>query len=596
MLLIGMKINSISSNTPAKITKNNCKQNKNESLQYPCSIYNTKGISFCRNSIYNSKFRTEDVRLTPFQEYYIDENAVFEIAGYKIDLSSDELKDKVKNLKTGKKIIIGRDETRLENMPETVSRRHLQIKRNPNGLLSACDLNSTNGTTLKSNVTEIDTKMGTQKLVSGKYYLMPYNSVISAANIPINLNDYSDEIRSLPQGKKLIVGRSDNADIKIPINYISSQHFSIQPYSDKVLVSDLGSLNGTYFEHCKAPINIPINGEDCSKINSIVTLKKGVKTLIPNDCQIYLGNDFTLDMRNKNILASLDKQGSITIGRSYDCDLVVDDFHSHVSRVHLQLEKRGRNIIATDLNSSTDTKIIPKNEIKAFNGGVKNLELGQSNIGDCFLLSTIYALSRTPKGQQLIENMVKVDENGNYIVNLYDSKTPFVITPEQLDGQSIDDNVKRSVSGDLGIRAIERAYGRMIRSFDGENRTLFMEINDGGCPHIALKKLTGVNSTVVSTAHGKIAETLNKICKKGLNNYVLTCSTPQKNLYDGYVDSKRRFNKNHAYGIKQINPQNRTIEIINPHNTRRSHTISWQEFEQLFDFIYIGEFNKKSIF
>lgn len=592
-----MKINSILSYTPIKtVTQNHGKQTSNISSPVVFSIYKDKNLSFRGEPIYNSILIENDIKLIPFKEYYADDTAVLVSAGYKIDLASDELRDKVKNLKKNEKFIIGRDETKLKDMPNSISRRHLQIKRNANGLLSVCDLNSTNGTVLKSNFTQVDTRIANQRLESGRYYLLPYNAVVTLSNEKINLNDYKQTINTLYNGIPLIMGRGNNADIKIQNPFVSASHLSVQPYQDKLLVKDLYSTNGSTFQHCETINNDFFKVNDYSGINEVTALKKGIRTIIPDDCQIYLGEDLTLDVRNKNILELLNQKGLIQIGRSPMCDLVVDEFYSQVSRIHMQLEKVGNKIIATDLNASNNTQIIPKNKIKAFNGGVENLRLGQSNIADCYLLSVLYALSRTPKGQKYIENMVKVDDRGNYNVKFYDSQKPISVAPEDLDGQIVDGNRKRSVKGDLGIRAIERAYGRMLINCDYGNKTLFLEIDKGGSPIVALRKLTGIQGDFISTSMGKIEKTLYDICQKGLDNFVLTCSTPKKSKYNNYVDSQRRFISRHVYGIKDINPYTRNIEIINPHNTRTSYTISWDEFEQMFDFLYVGEFNNKLLF
>lgn len=588
-----MRISNISFYTPNKITnKNGSKQKDNKSLPLSCSAYENKNLSFRGEKIYNATLRRTDIELVPFKEYYVDDTAVFESAGFKIDLASDELKRRVKNLKRNEKFIIGRDETQLKNMPNTVSRRHLQIKRNPNGLLSACDLNSTNGTTLKSNYSELDTNIENQELKAGRYFLLPYNAVLNIGGANVHLLDYKEQISSLRNGTALIIGRNEDTDIKIPSIFVSGEHLSLQPYQDKVLVKDLHSTNGTTFEYCDETDKDFQAINNFSTIKETKTLKKGVKTVIPNDCQIYLGKDFTIDMRNKNILEVLEQKGEITIGRDKDCDLVVDEFYSHVSRIHLQLEKKGNKLFATDLNSSNDTQIIPKNKIKAFNGGVQNIQLGQANIGDCYLLSVLYALSSSPKGQKYIEKMVKVDDNGNYAVKFYDCAKPINIAPEDLDGQSNAWSKKRSVSGDLGIRAIERAYGRLLCGDIGRYETLFSEIDDGGLPITALKKLTGIDSDFISIEERKIQEKLYDICKKGLNNYILTCATPAECKYNGYVDPQQRFNSNHAFGIKNINPYKKTIEIVNPHNTKKSHTIGWHEFGQMFDYLFIGEYDK----
>jgi len=55
------------------------------------------------------------------------------------------------------------------------------------------------------------------------------------------------------------------------------------------------------------------------------------------------------------------------------------------------------------------------------------------------------------------------------------------------------------------------------------------------------------------------------------------------------MDSDKKFITSHAYAIKSINSKNRTIEIVNPHNTRISETISFDKFKETFDFLYCTE-------
>ena len=51
------------------------------------------------------------------------------------------------------------------------------------------------------------------------------------------------------------------------------------------------------------------------------------------------------------------------------------------------------------------------------------------------------------------------------------------------------------------------------------------------------------------------------------------------------MDKKYRFIGEHAYSVGNIDAQNRLIEIINPHNTKKSEVISWDEFKQYFDVV-----------
>ena len=601
-----MKINNI--NSKINISQKQPKQKEKQNLGNISNAKNEYNVSFFgyfpkMGNTYKGQIIPNDIQMQPMQEYRINEDSVFKCSNFYINLNSDELKTKVKNLRNGESLIIGRDATKLENMPETMSRKHLKISKNRYGQLTACDLNSMNGTILKSNVETIPLNEGKKALQAGKYYLLPFNAVISADKEKIHLNEYKNIINTLENGTALLVGRGESSDIRIDNKFVSYYHMSLEPYNGQVLVRDLYSTNGSNFEYCEqhTPLRPPSPSEllpkpryyqnDYSCIYDTSELQKGIPTRIPNDCQIYLGNHFSLDMRNPNILNLLEKKGKVTIGRGNSCDLTVSDFYSHVSREHLQLEKIGNDIIATDLNAMNASKIIPKNRIKAFNGGVADIKLGQHNIGDCYLLANLYALSRSPKGQKIIENMVHVDDSGNYIVKLYSNLKPIIISPEQLDGQSVNGKNKICVSGDLGIRAIERAYGRMVNRFEDTGRTLHMEIDDGGYPDIALRKLTGIESRTFKPKNSNIQQKLYEISSKGLDNYVLTCTTPN-GRFNGFVDKERRFHERHAYGVKNIDQYSRTIEIVNPHNTMFSKIITWDEFAKHFDRLYVGELSK----
>jgi pSer/pThr/pTyr-binding forkhead associated (FHA) protein len=55
------------------------------------------------------------------------------------------------------------------------------------------------------------------------------------------------EKRSFPiESEKVVIGRTSQADIQIPLEEISRRHTEIQVAGDKLIVRDLGSSNGTY--------------------------------------------------------------------------------------------------------------------------------------------------------------------------------------------------------------------------------------------------------------------------------------------------------------------------------------------------------------
>ena len=199
-------------------------------------------------------------------------------------------------------------------------------------------------------------------------------------------------------------------------------------------------------------------------------------------------------------------------------------------------------------------------------------------------------MSRSKKGRKLLEDMVQVDRQGNYIVTFY-KKEPIKVKLEELDGQRKDNQEKRSVSGDLGIKAIERAYAKMLKeeernifSPNDYNPTMFAQIDDGGFMSVALEKMTGIKSKSIYGKNPAVFSSLYKL-SQNLDDYIVTCSTYSKGRYGRYMDPRNLFIAKHAYSIKSIDTNNKTVEIVNPHNTKKTHHISWWEFQDMFDFL-----------
>lgn len=330
---------------------------------------------------------------------------------------------------------------------------------------------------------------------------------------------------------------------------------------------------------------LPFKCNDRENTKEVTELSSKTPTIIPKDCQLRLGNNYSLNTLNPKVHNLLDKKGEITIGKSSKCNMVIPSFYNGVNSTHLRLKQVGDTLIASDESSKTGTRIIPRKEVKAFHCGTENIKLAQGEIGDCFLLSTIYALSRTNNGQQLLEKMVSMDENGNCIVT-FNHRNPIKITASELDSERKSTD-KDWACGEIGTKAIERAYAKIIkRNPDMQN---FVQINQGGYPLEALEILTGIKGQAEHITEDNAESILQKIEQIGLDNQILMCSTPHKGNYGKYRNKNQKFITGHAYAIKDINSKEKTIEIINPHNTKRSEFISFDEFKQIFDFIYTAK-------
>lgn len=320
-----------------------------------------------------------------------------------------------------------------------------------------------------------------------------------------------------------------------------------------------------------------------AKGESIVSEKisTGIPVEITEPCQIILGKDFYLNSRNSRITEGLKNKNYITIGSDKSCNIQTSSFHDGVEKTHLTIKKDNDKLILTNHEESGETHIVSKENVKPFYKSTKDIDLGQENVGDCYLLSTIRALSHSDWGANAIKEMVKIDKNGNYVVTFINQK-PITITIDELNG----DKEKKSVSGELGIKAIERAYAKLAKDNVAKSNINFL--NEGGDMGVALKLMTGLDSKKYSTADKNLEIILNEISQKGTNNFVLTCGTQNEGKHNGFVDKDKKFHTGHAYAIKSINNKDKTIELINPHNTKTSQTVSWTEFKEVFKCIFVA--------
>lgn len=307
----------------------------------------------------------------------------------------------------------------------------------------------------------------------------------------------------------------------------------------------------------------------------------GVPMEITEPCQIILGKDFYLNSRNSRITEGLATKDSITIGSDKSCNIQTSKFHDGIEKTHITITKDNDKLFLTDNGITGETHIVSKENIKPFYKGTKDIDLGQENVGDCYLLSTIRALSHSDWGANAIKEMVKIDKNGNYVVTFINQK-PITITIDELNG----DKEKKSVSSELGVKAIERAYAKLAKDNVAKSNMNFL--NEGGNMSLALKLMTGLDSEKYYTSDKNLEIILNNISQKGTNNFVLTCGTPNEGKHNGFVDKEKKFHTGHAYAIKSINNKDKTIELINPHNTKTSQTISWKEFKEIFKCIFVA--------
>ena len=152
----------------------------------------------------------------------------------------------------------------------------------------------------------------------------------------------------------LIVGSSSDADIQIENNRISKKHLQLIYNSEKKsIVQDLNSTNGTSLNgNFLMPAGIAeLKNKDKLEIAGL----GGVVILVENE-------KTPISLDKKDILKILNAKGKLLIGRSADCDLVLEG-HT-ISRNHALIIKESIDTYKIkDLNSSNGT-FVNGNRIK----------------------------------------------------------------------------------------------------------------------------------------------------------------------------------------------------------------------------------------
>jgi len=231
-----------------------------------------------------------------------------------------------------------------------------------------------------------------------------------------------------------------------------------------------------------------------------------------------------------------------------------------------------------------------------FPNGVSGIQFRQSNIGDCYLLSSIYGLSKNKKGQELLKNMVTITDDGDFLVKFH-NQNPILVRAGELKGQSTQEGLKRTIYGDIGLQAIECAYGKYRSALSGGVNKSLLAI-DGGLSSDALNVLGGLSSNTYGNVKGafskqglSVSSLLDGIADN-FGNRIICVSTPpakygavqatRRGETIGWMDPKRQYICGHAYNVTNIDKTNKLVTVANPHNTMQQQMMTYDRFEKIF--------------
>ncbi len=211
-------------------------------------------------------------------------------------------------------------------------------------------------------------------------------------------------------------------------------------------------------------------------------------------------------------------------------------------------------------------------------------DLNQGMIGDCWLIASIGAIVNT--NPELVEEMIRANDNGTYTVTLYEDgeAVEITVTPDipTVDGDPLfadnpDDSDAGEDTHELWPHLIEKAAAQHYGDY---------EDLEGDWPSKALELLSGRDVETheadwfgLDDPDPPSAGDLDSLLDGGGAVLVSTAHENLTSLYDdGTIVS------GHAYYVQSVDPDNGTVTIVNPWglDNHPPITMTYDEFEASF--------------
>jgi len=158
----------------------------------------------------------------------------------------------------------------------------------------------------------------------------------AAEPVEFDLNSY---------GKNIVTfGRAEGNDIRMRSSYVSRKHGQFRYVGGQWVVEDLNSRNGLIFGGTNIRNRTLQDGD-------YIRIDDGVETTVGGLLMVFSRSD---DKVSWNTIG-LSPNKVITIGRSHQCDIVLD--HVSVSKNHARIVHNGRQFILIDNNSTNGTLV-----------------------------------------------------------------------------------------------------------------------------------------------------------------------------------------------------------------------------------------------
>ena len=388
------------------------------------------------------------------------------------------------------------------------------------------------------------------------------------------------------------IGKMDSSEIDKLIEILLKSGFSKEKLASARLAHNLNQDVST-----KNKIGLPTTGKNLGKHVRNIT-SENVVSVMKAYAKQNKGKTLLADIIEERGLKTDTRKIYIThIVKAYldygkKKGINVNDLEKKFNKeIKYQMDKIGfanadyLNTFVEQLKNRIEAGSYKNTSITKPNGKIDK-DFQQGNTGDCWLLASIKAISSRPKGLRILNDSVKVNNDGSVTVTLKGVNKTYTISKKELES-----NIQLS-SGDGDVRALEIAVNKYFEEKRGVRDQL--DIN-GNYMFVAYYILTGQGDFDHFLPHNSRGDHLinpdyydHKFTDDEINqfndkNKIFTVSA-HSNKGDIVLDSNSSaqvLTPFHAYAV--IRSDSKYVYLVNPWNSGSELKVTRGQFKRFFN-------------